>query len=201
MILDHLAVAGESLADAVAHVEDALGVRMGAGGQHARYGTHNRLIGLDDGLYLEAIAIDPDATPPTYSRWFDLDRFTGAARLANWICRTSNLQAALDGIAQDAGVPVKMERGDLRWLMAVPETGILPMQGAFPAVLQWQVPIPPGERLASSGCRLVHLDVAHPEASSLAASLGLQDTRVRFVAGAFALQATFDTPHGRRVLS
>jgi len=201
VILDHLAVAGESLADAVAHVEDALGVRMGAGGQHARYGTHNRLIGLDDGLYLEAIAIDPDATPPTYPRWFDLDRFTGAARLANWICRTSDLKTVLDGIAQNAGVPVAMERGDLRWLMAVPETGILPMEGAFPAVLQWQVPTPPGERLASSGCRLVHLDVAHPEAHSLAEILGLRDPRVRFAAGEFALQATFETPHGRRVLS
>ena len=52
MILDHLAVAGETLAEAVAHAEEALGIALGSGGQHPRYGTHNRLIGLEGGLYL-----------------------------------------------------------------------------------------------------------------------------------------------------
>ena len=79
--LDHLAVAGETLAEAVAHVEDALGVEMAAGGVHVEMGTHNRLLSLGPGMYLEAIAVDPAARGPDRPRWFDLDRFQGRPRL------------------------------------------------------------------------------------------------------------------------
>ena len=57
--LDHIAVAGESLEEAVAHAEAAVGMPLLPGGEHPRYGTHNQLLGLGRGLYLEAIAIDP----------------------------------------------------------------------------------------------------------------------------------------------
>ena len=151
MIFDHLAVAGETLEAAVAHVEEALGVKMGPGGQHVHFGTHNRLIGLEDGLYLEAIAIDPDAAPLGYARWFDLDRFAGAPRIGNWICRVDDLEARLRDLPKGAGQPVALTRGDLRWLMAVPEDGILPCDGGFPALIEWQVDKIPGESLPSSG--------------------------------------------------
>ncbi len=85
MILDHIAVSGTTLPEAVAAVEEALGVRMQPGGEHAVFHTHNALLGLADGLYLEAIAINPDAPVPERPRWFDLDRFAGPARLTNWI--------------------------------------------------------------------------------------------------------------------
>ena len=56
--------------------------------------THNRLLGLGD-LYLEVIAADPSAPRPAWPRWFDLDRFTGAPRLTNWICACDDLEAAV----------------------------------------------------------------------------------------------------------
>ena len=71
MELDHIAVAGACLEAAAAHVEEALGVALQSGGEHQRFGTHNRLLGLADGLYLEAIAIDPCAPDPDRPRWFD----------------------------------------------------------------------------------------------------------------------------------
>ena len=77
MELDHFAIAANTLAEATAHVEEALGVPLQPGGEHAVFGTHNRLLGLADGLYLEAIAIDPEATPERSPRWFDLDSFSG----------------------------------------------------------------------------------------------------------------------------
>lgn len=200
MIFDHLAVAGETLEAAVAHVEEALGVKMGPGGQHVHFGTHNRLIGLEEGLYLEAIAIDPDAAPLGYARWFDLDRFAGAPRIGNWICRVDDLEARLRDLPEGAGQPVALTRGDLRWLMAVPEDGILPCDGGFPALIEWQVDKIPGESLPSSGCRLARFEVAHPEAAWLRGVLPLNDARVVFTEGAPEMRATFDTPHGTRVL-
>lgn len=201
MILDHLAVAGATLEEAIAHTEDALGITLGPGGSHARYGTHNRLIGLEDGLYLEAIAVDPDAQPQEQPRWFNLDRFTGPARLSNWILRSEDLAAENPLLPRNAQRHVQMQRGDLRWLMTVPADGLLPYDNLFPAVLQWQAE-PPAAKLPQSRCRLTRLTLSHPEAAGLQAALNriISDPRIQVEQGAPAMMAEFGTPHGVRVL-
>lgn len=200
LTLDHLAVAGETLAEAVAHVEEALGVEMVPGGEHTHFGTHNQLIGLADGIYLEAIAANPAAGDLPYPRWFDLDQLQGAPRLGNWICRTDDMVAELARLDVDAGKVVNLTRGDLRWRMAVPDSGVLPFDNRFPALIQWDVAVTPAEILAPSGVALTRLEVAHPKFEDLAVHVGLNDPRVVFLAGDSALQATFETPHGQRVL-
>ncbi len=199
MDLDHLAVAGATLEEAVAHVENALGVSMLPGGKHEKYGTHNNLLGLEGGLYLEAIAIDPQASDPGLPRWFDLDRFQGPARLSNWICRVSDLQASVDAFSIDIGDIHDLERGALQWRMAVPGSGRLPFDNLFPALIQWKGDLHPATMLRSSGCDLKRLVVYHPDALTLARVLGPLD-RVVFDAGPAALFAEFVTPHGPRVL-
>ncbi len=200
--LDHVAVAGTVLADAVEAVEVALGVKMQPGGQHDVFFTHNRLLGLADGLYLEAIAIDPAAPNPDRPRWFDLDRFEGSARLTNWICRSGDLAAELKGLPVDAGQPVALQRGDLRWQMAVPQSGILPFDNMFPALIEWQTDWHPAQMLAPTGCALRRLIVSHPDAAGLSAVLSdrLADGRVVIEPGPAGVMAEFDTPHGRRLL-
>jgi hypothetical protein len=200
MELDHFAIAANTLAEATAHVEEALGVPLQPGGEHAVFGTHNRLLGLADGLNLEAIAIDPEATPQRQPRWFDLDRFEGAARITNWICRSSDLDSTLAALPVDAGAPVSLTRGDLSWQMAVPKSGILPYDNIFPALIQWQGPHP-APRLTQQGCSLRRLVISHPEAQALAELLPLDDARVVFEPGPAALRAEIDTPHGLRHLS
>jgi len=199
--LDHVAVAAVRLEDGRVAVEAALGVGLQPGGRHAHFGTHNLLLGLEDGLYLEVIAIDPDAPAPEHPRWFDLDRFAGRPRPRAWICRTGDLDGFL-AEAPEAGRPVALARGDLRWRMAVPGTGVLPFDNAYPAVIEWQEGGHPAKRLAASGCRLARLVVAHPEAAALRARLAphLRDPRVGFEPGAPALRVEIDTPHGRRRL-
>ena len=203
MQLDHIAVAGATLDAAAAHVEEALGVAMQPGGVHATFGTHNRLLGLADGLYLEAIAVDPAAPDPGRARWFDLDRFTGAPRLTNWICRCEDLRAMLAGMPDGAGSIVDLERGKLRWRMAVPADGVLPFDNLFPALIQWRGALHPATMLAASGCSLRRLVVAHPEAGALRDVLApvLQAPRVEFETGPAGLRAEIDTPHGLRVLA
>jgi hypothetical protein len=203
MKLDHLAIAGTTLSDAVGLVEDALGVRMQPGGQHAVMGTHNALLGLEDGLYLEAIAIDPRAPKPDRARWFGLDRFAGPARLANWVCRSTDLAADLARLGPGAGEPVAVTRGDLAWRMAVPADGLLPFDGLHPAVMQWDCPVHPVQRLATSGCRLRQLTISHPDAGDLAEVLRalIVDPRLRIEQGPLGeIEAAFDTPKGRRIL-
>ncbi|HCV79405.1 VOC family protein, partial [Pseudomonas oryzihabitans] len=50
--LDHLVIVAPTLAAGARYVEERLGVALQPGGQHARMGTHNLLLGLGDG-YLE----------------------------------------------------------------------------------------------------------------------------------------------------
>lgn len=199
MKLDHLAVAGETLEEASAHLEQALGVRLQAGGKHETFGTHNRLLGLRDGLYLEAIAIDPDAPNPQRTRWFDLDRFEGTPRLTNWICRVPDIEASLTVFPDGVGQPIDLTRGALRWRMAVPPNGRLPFDNLFPALIQWQGDLHPAQMLQDSGCRLRRLIVCHPDALELAKGLGPLD-RVAFDGGPAGLRAEIETPHGLRVL-
>lgn len=200
--LDHLAVSACDLAQGVAVVEAALGVALAGGGEHPLMGTHNRLLGLGD-VYLEVIAINPAATGPDHPRWFDLDGFTGAPRLSNWICRTDDLQGAIAASPDGVGVPISLERADLRWQMAVPDDGKLPFDNVFPALIQWQGAAHPATRLPDVGCRLRRLEISHPNASALNANLAgrFQDPRVTIRQGAaVAYRAEIDTPHGLRVL-
>jgi hypothetical protein len=202
MRLDHLAVSAATLAEGVAAVEAALGVALAPGGVHVQMGTHNRLLALGD-LYLEVIAPDPAAPPPARARWFDLDRFAGPPRLTNWIAACDDLEAEIARGPDGVGVPLALERGDLRWRMAVPDSGQLPFDDAFPALIQWQGTAHPAQRLPEAGVRLTRLEVIHPRAQALAAALAgrLTDPRVALLPGpAKALRALFQTPSGPRHL-
>lgn len=199
--LDHLAVVAGTLEEGRERVEAALGVKLQPGGRHEHFGTHNMLLGLEDGLYLEVIAVDPKAPGPDYPRWFDLDRFSGPPRLGNWICRTRDLATAIRHFPK-AGVSVPLSRGDLRWQMAVPGNGVLPYDNMFPALIEWQGADHPTERLAPSGCWLNQLVVSHPEADVLKQKLDavLPEQRIVFQAGDAGLMAEIETPMGPRVL-
>lgn len=201
LVLDHLAVACETLDEGTAWVEEQLGVALQPGGQHARYGTHNRLLGLADGIYLEVIAMDPDAVPQAGHAWFGLDHFFGPPRLANWICQSNDFVADVLKAPQSAGQPRALTRGDLSWQIMVPDDGSLPYGGAFPTLICWaEGTVHPSERLAQSGCRLIALEVTHPLADDIRTMMTLRDARVSCTTGDFALQATVQTPSGLRVL-
>jgi hypothetical protein len=204
LVLDHIAVAAETLAEGAAHVEAALGVELSDIGIHDRMGTHNRLLGLGPGVYLEVIAINPDAAPPAQARWFDLDNFTGKPRLTNWIVRTDDLAGVLKRAPRGLGVPISFARGPYLWQMGVPPDGKLPWDGAAPALIEWESALHPAERLPDRGCRLAGLTVEHPEAEAmLAAFPGLGEVAgVRVVAGPLKrLWAEIDTPTGRKFLA
>ena len=203
LIFDHIAVSAASLAEGVARVEDALGVPLASGGSHPHMATHNRLLGIGD-LYLEVIAVDPAAPHPAWPRWFDLDNFRGHARLTNWVVRCADIAEAVAVSPAGVGVPVALQRGDYAWEMAVPGDGKLPFDGAFPALIQWHGALHPVQALPDLGVRLTRLEIAHPQADALRAALAgrMNDPRVVVVQGPVkAMQASFDTAHGPRVLT
>lgn len=199
-VLDHLAVSARDLAEGSAWVEATLGVPTEQGGRHPSMATHNRLLSLGEGEYLEVIAPDPDQPAPPYPRWFRLDERTGPPQLTNWVVRVPDLDRAIVAAPQGVGAATDLARGDYRWRMAVPRDGRLPFGDLFPGLIQWQGDRHPARSLPDRGCRLLGLEVSHPEADRLRQAVGLADPRVVFVPGAAALRATILTPHGARLL-
>ncbi|MCA8880180.1 MAG: VOC family protein [Rhodobacteraceae bacterium] len=197
--LDHLVVGCRDLDAGAATVEAALGVALRPGGRHPHFGTHNRLLGLGD-VYLEVVAPEPGAVAEA-PRMFALDGFSGPPRLLAYVCSVPDLDAALAGAPPELGPGVALSRGGLTWRLTVPEDGSLPEDGALPALIEWGAGVTrPPETLPDDGCRLLRLEIAHPDAVRIAAALGIRDARVRYDAGPPGLKAEIATPAGPRWL-
>ncbi|MEA2666555.1 MAG: hypothetical protein QOI11_3499 [Candidatus Eremiobacteraeota bacterium] len=206
IVLDHLVVAAATLDEGARWARERLGADVPAGGKHERLGTHNRVLRLGDALYLEIIAVDPDAPPPGRPRWFELDEpalraaLARAPRLVTWV-------AASDDVRRDAAAcplvrgPVEpMRRGALEWLITLPPDGALGEGGTLPPLIQWLTRPHPAAGMPELGFGLETLELGHPEPERLRralAALGLADERVRVrQAEAPELSARIATPRG-----
>jgi Glyoxalase-like domain len=197
--IDHLIVTAPDLASGAELVRSALGVDPQTGGKHVRLGTHNLVLKLGDAVYLEVIAPDPEAPDPGRPRWFELDDHR-PPRLAGWVARTSDIRAA--AASEPLGTITEMSRGDLNWLITVPDDGKLLLGGAGPALIEWHAPHPAG-KMRDAGCSLTALEVFHPDprrVEALFRSLELRDRIQVKAADTPHLVARFHTPAGPRSL-
>jgi hypothetical protein len=205
LAIDHLIVGAASLPAGVEWAESRLGVRAKAGGQHATMGTHNALFGLGPRLYLEIIAIDPDATPPARPRWFDLDeprmraRLIESPALIHWVARSRDIEAAAAQSSVDLGTITPMRRGNYAWRLTIPADGHLPERGLVPTLIQWSDQRHPAEALPDAGLRLVALAGEHTEPAPVRralVALGLGDTLKVTYGRTPRLAAMLRTPRG-----
>jgi hypothetical protein len=159
--LDHLTVVAPSLDAGSNFVREVLGIEPGPGRTHPSMGTHNRLLRLGDAVYLEVIAPDPAAPPPSTPRWFGLDRVspTTMPRLATWVASTDDI---LDVAVPELGVVATMRRANHSWQMTLTVDGELPLAGAAPALIQRSPGVHPASALPDAGLRFRRLRIHHP---------------------------------------
>jgi Glyoxalase-like domain len=188
---DHLVVAATSLAAGIDYVAERLGVVPVAGGKHVTMGTHNALLSLGPGAFLEVIAIDPAGTKPLRPRWFDLDtvamqgELAESPRLIHWVARTNGIERAVAAFPVPLGPIHALSRGPFRWRITVADDGSRPAKGVLPTLIQWDVPAHPADTLPVSNVTLAQLAASHPEPApirSALAKLGLSE----------AIHVTFD---------
>ena len=203
LAFDHLAVTAPDLSAGLAHAKAALGQALAPGGAHPAMGTHNHLMALGPAEYLEVIAPDPAAPAPPHPRWFGLDH-PRPPRLATWIARVADLDAALAAAPVNAGRAMAMSRGDLSWRIAVRDDGTPPLGGAFPTLIEWpDIPHPAGG-MADAGFRLARLEIESPDAARFAdwLTVHLDDPRIALTdASAVRLTAHLDSPAGAVALT
>lgn len=206
--LDHLVLAAATLDAGASYVEELCGVKVPPGGSHPLMGTHNRLMQIGRGAFLEIIAVDADAPAPDRPRWYSLDapetreRLAAGPVLLTWVVRTDDIEwaAALSPIR--TGPVIQGRRGDLEWKITVPEDGSMPEGGTFPTLIQWQDFAGPVSNMANLGCRLESLTLRHQEPDKLNAALSaigadsLADGVESSADGPAGLCARISTPTG-----
>ena len=200
--LDHLVIAAQDLDEGSAFVQNLLGVPLELGGKHDAMGTHNRLLNLGGGVYLEVITLDPDAPTPDRPRWFGLDsrevqeRLEQGPTLLHWVVRAKNTTL------QDSdlfGRVLPMQRGDLKWLITVSDDGHLPGDGVLPTLIDWGGAPHPTAKLPERGLKLVKLRGFHPEPQRIKPvleELGLEEVIELVRADGVGLEAEVETVQG-----
>jgi hypothetical protein len=208
---DHVVVAARTLEEGAAWCEATLGATPVEGGRHATMGTHNRLLGLGPGgyarMYLEIIALDPDAPAPARVRWFDLDspavraEVAAAPRLVHWVARCNDVDraiAALRAAGHDPGDAIAAERmtahGVLRWRISLRDDGRRPAAGAVPLLIEWGA-AHPCDRLPASAVSVARIAIGGVD-DRVAALLGVTAA----APGSPPLSVSLDTPRGRVAL-
>jgi hypothetical protein len=183
--LDHLVVAAATLEQGEDHLEALTGARPQRGGRHVAMGTHNSLLRLGESSYIEVIAIDPEAPPPSRPRWFALDTpamraaVAEAPHLIHWVARCEDIEAGRQASPIDPGRVHPMERGPFRWRITIPDDGHLPGGGLVPTLIQWSDTRHPADTMPDRHLQLAALAGAHPEPSAIRAALaalGLGET-------------------------
>jgi len=169
--LDHIVITAPSLATGIAYVRQALGVAPQKGGEHPCMGTHNCFVKLGGATYLEIIAINPHAPAPHRPRLFGLDQVDAQPRLATWVARTDDIQAAISMSAIPLGSVEHMTRDGLHWKITIPKDGSLPCHGIAPTLIEWPHGMHPTTTQNDLGCALVGVEGFHPEADRVSAML------------------------------
>jgi len=199
MLVDHIIYAAPHLEEAVDAIEEQLGVRAAGGGQHPGQGTHNKLLSLDQGTYLELIGPDPAQPDPLQPRPYGVDGITRAG-LVGWAIRAEDIDVALaraHAAGVDLGEVIEGRRrtadgASLRWRV----TSNARTAGVIPFLISWgDTPHPAAS--APSGLTLGALRVEHPDPKSIAETLRILGADVEVCAGSRArLIATVRGPNG-----
>jgi hypothetical protein len=175
--LDHLVYAVPDLFEAIRVFEKKIGLQPVPGGRHEGLGTHNAILPLDGGQYLELMAADPDGPAPPQARPFGLDSLV-EARLVTWAVRSHAIEVDVEAARQngfDPGVVLNMTRkttdGELlEWKLSLKTTPF--GDGLVPFVIDWGTsPHPAVSGDSASRCALSDFAGRHPNPKSISQAL------------------------------
>lgn len=204
MPLDHIMWAAPDLETGIAHFERLTGIRATPGGRHPGRGTHNALLSLDNGCYLEIIA--PDPTQPLHDNFGATIKALRTPGIFTYAVQCEAGGRDMDALvraAQEAGIalrgPEQWSReqpggGTLEWLLAF--TDQTPFSRYVPFYIDWKNS-PHPSTTAARGLTLADFTVMHPDHQHLAALYAALGIGVRVVPhDRPAMQAVLHGPRG-----
>ena len=174
--LDHVVFGVPDLESSVRGFAEALGVAPTLGGRHESIGTHNAILPLRGGRYLELIAVDPSCPDPPLGVPWGLEALE-ESRLITWAAATHDIDAAIEharSAGYDPGTAVEVARDTpegtrLTWRLTI--SGELAADGLVPFLIDWgSSPHPSGTSEAL--CSIESFAAEYPDPESLRAMLG-----------------------------
>lgn len=209
--LDHLTVIAPTLDEGVAHVRSCLDLDVPFGQRHGYMGTYNHLLQLGGTLYLEIVALDPDAERPGRARWFGLDDrravkvdWDAGRRLRGWVARTDRIDLVLRGREGIFGRKVSLPWSDPTFDFAISDDGALPLDGAAPSIIDRRGKPRSMAVIADLGARLRSFTLQHRDAAALSAlyrELEIDRPPVVMPGDDLRYRALIETPAGAKELS
>ena len=199
-MIDHLLWAVPELEEGCRQIARWTGVQPTPGGRHPGVGTHNALLSLGQGIYLEIIA--PDPTQDRFSGLGELLRDLQTPTLLTWCALSWDIEKT--GLrARSAGLtsqyPFAMSRRrpdgvDLNWRILLVEDH--PFGPLLPFFIQWDSPEHPSQGPAS-GCTLEDFRLYHPAPSAVGVTLETLGLRMSVEEKETpGLWARLETPNG-----
>jgi hypothetical protein len=203
--LDHLLLAVPDLCAGMEAFAALTGVAPMRGGAHAGYGTHNALVGLGAGIYLELIA--PDPAQPLEGTLGGAIAARRRAGMLSFCLAADDLETAVAparqaGLALPPPAPMGRTRPDgLRMDWIIQRLDETPAPGVLPFLIDWRgAPHPSAS--TPTGCRLVSLVALSPDPEPLRRLYAALGIAVPVASGLREeLVAELETPRGRLVLT
>ncbi len=186
--IDHLLFGTPDLDQGIETIQARLGVQPAYGGQHPGIGTHNALVALGTGTYLEIIAPDPKQNVPASRIPYGLAQLE-VPRLITWAVRPHNwdtYQAQLATLGLTAAVRdrdrTRPDGERLAWRsVQLPSPAIVQgvdVTGLIPFALVWQTAAHPSAT-APGELDLQSLTLQHPDLAVLQHVATAMDLPVR----------------------
>ena len=169
-VVDHLLLGVPDLDEGIAFVERLTRLRAVAGGSHPGRGTHNALMALSAGRYLEIIAPDPDQDVISRLSTLDAPALVGWAALTNDIDTLAERLRAAD-VETSGPLPGSRSRPDGRVLtwktLSLSRTFAQAEIDPMPFFIQWDTTsVHPSTDSPATG-ELLSLELHHPNAGAL----------------------------------
>ena len=195
--IDHIMLGIDDLDRGVQAFEEATGVKPIYGGKHPR-GTHNALVSLGDGTYVEIIAVQKGVTPP--------DDYTGLAQLhtltpIGWAVSSKD-SAQLRSRLEAAGMAVtEAEPGSRKTpagkTLSWQTFGLKDNFEEAPFFIVWSAQTAHPSTTSPTGCKLRQWRIAGPHQKNLEQLRQTLDLRVDVAAAqATTLRLALTCPKG-----
>lgn len=201
MNIDHIVYAVSDLESGMTEIEKLIGARPVIGGRHPDFGTHNALLSLGPGTYLEIIAPDSSLPTPDHGLAFGISE-NQPPGIVTWALRVEEIQAVADA-ATGAGVPIgavesgSREKPDgtvLSWQLSNPYA--MPFDGAIPFLINWGDTPHPAVTTPRGG-ELLGIRIEHPDADKVRKALSALGVDIEVnKADTYSVIATIKTDRG-----
>ena len=171
--IDHVVIGTSNLILGTGELESKFSHKLSPGGEHKVMGTHNNLLKLQLGIYLEVIANNPNADKPSRARWFSLDEYNIIEKIKYepralcWVLEVENIEDTVKKCGYNPGEILQLSRNGMNWKVSVPPDGKLIDNGILPILIEWNKDQHPSKKLSNSKVSLKKLRLYHPETKKI----------------------------------